>query len=65
MTEEYVKARDLAAMFNVSRPSIYYWIKRGYFPEGRIIGGVRRWTHSEIKAWLSQQAKTQKGVYTV
>lgn len=55
MTEKYVKARDLAAMFNVSRPSIYYWIKRGYFPEGRKIGGVRRWALSEIQAFLNKE----------
>ncbi len=55
MTEKYVKARDLAAMFNVSRPSLYYWIKRGYFPEGRKIGGVRRWALSDVQAFLSKE----------
>ena len=52
MQDEYVSAQEIARMLNLSRGSIYNMRKRGDLPEGRRIGGVRRWSMAELQSFL-------------
>lgn len=52
MQDEYISASQLGQMLNLSRGSIYNMRKRGELPEGKRIGGVRRWSMAELNAFL-------------
>ncbi len=52
MQDEYISASQLGRMLNLSRGSIYNMRKRGELPEGKRIGGVRRWSMAELNAFL-------------
>ena len=54
MQDEYISASQLGRMLNLSRGSIYNMRKRGDLPEGRRIGGVRRWSMTELNAFLTK-----------
>ena len=50
--DTYISASQLGRMLNLSRGSIYNMRKRGDIPEGRRIGGVRRWSMAELQSFL-------------
>ena len=52
MQDEYISANEIARMLNLSRGSIYNMRRRGILPEGRKLGGVRRWSLTELDAFL-------------
>lgn len=52
ITEKYVSASEIARMLNLSRGSIYTMRKKGILPEGKKIGGVRRWNMAELQSFL-------------
>lgn len=53
MQDEYISASQLGRMLNLSRGSIYNMRKRGELPEGKRIGGVRRWSMAELHRFLT------------
>ena len=54
MTDRYINAREIAKMLNVSRATVYNWLKRGKLPEGKIIGFARRWSINELQAFWNR-----------
>ena len=58
MQDEYISADEIARMLNLSRGSIYNMRKRGDLPEGRRIGGVRRWSMAELQRFLTEGGVT-------
>lgn len=48
----YVSANEIARMLNLSRGTIYHMRRNGFLPEGRKIGGVRRWNMAELQNFL-------------
>lgn len=51
--DTYISANEIARMLHLSRGSIYNMRKRGDLPEGRKIGGVRRWSMAELQRFLT------------
>ena len=58
MENMYITANELAEMLHLTRGSVYTMRRKGILPEGKKIGGVRRWSAKEIqefmKAWKEQ-----------
>lgn len=52
--DTYISANDIARMLNLSRGTVYTMRKRGILPEGRRIGGVRRWNMAELQSFLKE-----------
>lgn len=52
MNDQYVTAMQIAEMLNLSRGSVYTMRKKGILPEGKKIGGVRRWNMAELQSFL-------------
>ncbi len=52
ITDKYVSASEIAQMLNLSRGSVYVMRKKGILPEGKRIGGVRRWSMAELQSFL-------------
>ena len=50
--DTYISANEIARMLNLSRGTVYTMRKRGILPEGRRIGGVRRWSLTELQSFL-------------
>ena len=51
--DEYITAQQLAQMLNLKgRGTVYQMRRRGILPEGRKLGGVRRWSLTELDAFL-------------
>lgn len=48
----YISANEIARMLNLSRGTVYHMRRRGILPEGKRIGGVRRWNMAELQAFL-------------
>jgi len=56
MDTEYYTMRDLTDLLKVHRNTIWTWIREKDFPKGMALGGAgRRWTTSEVSAWLNKQ----------
>ncbi|MBQ3694607.1 MAG: helix-turn-helix domain-containing protein [Synergistaceae bacterium] len=53
MYDMYISAREIARMLNLSRGTIYTMRRKGVLPEGRRIGGVRRWSMAELQTFLN------------
>lgn len=53
MQDEYISASQLGQMLNLSRGAIYTMRRKGDLPEGVKIGGVRRWSMSELHRFLT------------
>lgn len=53
MHDEYVSASEIAKMLNISRGTVYNMRRNGDLPPGVKIGGnVRRWSLTELNAFL-------------
>ena len=50
--DRYITANELADMLHLTRVSVYNMRKNGILPEGKKIGGVRRWSAKEIQEFL-------------
>ena len=48
----YISANEIARILNLSRQTVYHMRRRGALPQGRKIGGVRRWSMAELQAFL-------------
>jgi len=56
MQDVYISAGEIARMLNLSRGTIYTMRRKGVLPEGRRIGGVRRWSMAELQTFLSRHS---------
>lgn len=55
--DTYFVQRELLALFNVSRPTLWAWRRRGVFPEPvKLVGSQRLyWRRSVIEAWRAER----------
>lgn len=58
--KQVLKAADLAALLEISKPALAMRLARGQLPPGRRVGATRFWLAEEIMAWLSQPQQPQK-----
>lgn len=52
MENMYITANELAEMLHLTRGSVYTMRRKGILPEGKKIGGVRRWSAKEIQEFM-------------
>ena len=60
MSKEYYYLRqDLESLFQISRATIYRWVKEGSFPQPIHLGAnMVRWKVSDIEAWVIARETT-------
>ena len=60
MSKEYYYLRqDLESLFQISRATIYRWVKEGSFPQPIHLGAnMVRWKVSDIEAWVIAREAT-------
>ena len=46
---QYLTANELAELLQVTRCTVYNWVRKGILPCGFKIGKCRRWDYSEIE----------------
>ena len=46
------KRRSRPPLFNVSEQTIWRWVKQGYFPEPKYIGGKAFWSAEEVSEFI-------------
>ena len=64
MSKEYYYLRqDLESLFQISRATIYRWVKEGSFPQPIHLGAnMVRWKVSDIEAWvIAREATNLRG----
>ena len=64
MSKEYYYLRqDLESLFQISRATIYRWVKEGSFPKPIHLGAnMVRWKASDIDAWvIAREATNLRG----
>ena len=63
MSKEYYYLRqDLESLFQISRATIYRWVKEGSFPKPIHLGAnMVRWKVSDIEAWIVIREATNLG----
>jgi len=54
----YQTRQQVEKLFQVSRPTLYRWIKQGNFPKPvRLGANMVRWKASDIEVWMMQKEK--------
>ena len=63
MSKEYYYLRqDLESLFQISRATIYRWVKEGSFPKPIHLGAnMVRWKVSDIEEWIVAREATNLG----
>jgi len=52
----YQTRQQVEKLFQVSRPTLYRWIKQGKFPKQVQLGAnMVRWRVSDIEAWIEER----------
>ena len=52
----YQTRQQVEKLFQVSRPTLYRWIKQGKFPKQVHLGAnTVRWKASDIEAWMLEK----------
>lgn len=55
----YLRDVDVAIRYDVSRPTIWRWVKRGNFPQPvKLSNGATRWRISDLLDWELTQTST-------
>jgi len=58
----YLKDKQVAERFGVTRPTVWRWMHNGDFPEPvRLTKGCTRWRLSDVEAWEAARDQ-RKGV---
>ena len=51
----YQTRQQVEKLFQVSRPTLYRWMKEGSFPQNVKLGAnMVRWRTSDIEAWIAK-----------
>lgn len=53
--DKYLTVAQVAALFSVSRSTVYYWVKHQKFPRQKRFGGTARWSLFSILEWTGAQ----------
>jgi len=63
MSKEYYYLRqDLESLFQISRATIYRWVKEGSFPKPSHLGAnMVRWKVSDSEEWIVAREATNLG----
>jgi len=63
MSKEYYYLRqDLESLFQISRATIYRWVKEGSFPKPIHLGAnMVRWKVSDVEEWIVAREATNLG----
>ena len=62
MKNKTVYLRDIAVAdrYDISRPTIWRWVKQGKFPKPtKLAGGSSRWKLSDLEAWEITQTPNE------
>lgn len=58
MSAIFFRDIEVAIRYNISRPTIWRWVKQGKFPKPvKLGGGTSRWKLSELEVWEQSQAQ--------
>lgn len=56
--QKYVSDRDLAARYNIARPSLWRWVRQNDFPPPvRLSAGCTRWRIEQVESWEATRAE--------
>jgi excisionase family DNA binding protein len=55
---EYMTTDDFAKLVHAPPETIRYWVFIGKAPKSIRVGRRRLWKHSDVLAWLEEQAKS-------
>lgn len=53
----YLSDKTLATKFEVSRATIWRWVKEGKLPHPVKINGSTRWNEQTVNAWLASSVE--------
>jgi prophage regulatory protein len=52
----YQTRQQVEKLFQVSRPTLYRWMKEGKFPKSvRLGANMVRWKASDLEAWIAER----------
>ena len=51
MNSEFLTIRDLMSRYQVTRATIFNWLRQERLPRGMKIARTRRWNIRDIEAW--------------
>jgi prophage regulatory protein len=52
----YLTRQQVEKLFQVSRPTLYRWMKEGNFPKNIKLGAnMVRWKTSDLEAWIAER----------
>ena len=58
----YQTRQQIEKLFQISRPTIYRWIKEGKFPaQIRLGANMVRWKTSHLETWMVDRESTNRG----
>ncbi len=59
MQRGFLRDTEVAQRYNISRPTVWRWVKDGNFPKPiRLGGGSSRWKLEDLESW--EQTQVQK-----
>lgn len=62
MSKPFLRDTEVAIRYNVSRPTIWRWVKNGQFPKPIKLGmGSSRWRLTDLEVW--EHSQIQKSVH--
>lgn len=64
-SDALIHLAEVKAMTGVSKATIYRWTKTGKFPAPAKIGGIARWSRTEVSEWIAQALANRKVRTTV
>ena len=57
--EHYYSVREICGLLGISSSTLYDWIKTRGFPQGQLIGTMRRFDFTQVRAWIEQTGKEE------
>jgi prophage regulatory protein len=61
ISSQFYRINQLTQMLSVSKSTIWYWVKKGAFPEPYSLGeNVTGWRALDIQDWIESRSKFNK-----
>lgn len=58
---QYLSDKQLSIQLNVSRQTIWRWVREGNFPKPVKLGeNCTRWTMADVQAWQTEKLEVSK-----
>lgn len=61
MIGQYLTARNVADLLDVSTETVLRWTRRGELPATQLPGGVIRFAEDDLRRWLDERATASRG----